>query len=155
MGYSTKPCVVYSAGAVQYSRVLYSTIQESTVQYNTVEYYSVQYRRVQYSTIPHTVRYCPVLSPRVMFCQEIQLSAVIKLLAAVIKLLSAVMSQLPAIFIPSLADNFSPCLKNVPTNLSFDVFCKKFKINPNSTFIAKYKFYFLPLLPYCEICQFV
>merc|ERR1712080_631104 len=122
MGYSTKPCVVYSAGAVQYSRVLYSTIQESTVQYNTVEYYSVQYRRVQYSTIPHTVRYCPVLSPqviipvvykpfrekivhplpRVMFCQEIQLSAVIKLLAAVIKLLSAVMSQLPAIFIPSL-----------------------------------------------------
>merc|ERR1712080_795421 len=64
--YSKIPCVVYSAGAVQYSRVLYSTIQESTVQYNTVEYYSVQYRRVQYSTIPHTVRCCPVLSPQVI-----------------------------------------------------------------------------------------
>merc|ERR1712215_406284 len=27
----------------------------------------------------------------------------------------------------TLAENFSPCLKNVPTDLSFDVFCKKMK----------------------------
>merc|ERR1712126_794869 len=114
-----------------------STIQRINVQYNTVQYCKVQCSTVMYSTISHTVRYCPVLSPQVIipFVYKPYLERRCSPSAP-----SYVLPRTPAnnchitttsyFHSITLAENFSPCLKNVPTDLSFEVFCKKMKNKP-------------------------
>jgi len=138
-------------------------MQYSTVQYNTVQYCKVQCSTVMYSTISHTVRYCSVLSPQVIipFVYKPYLERRCSPSAP-----SYVLPRTPAnschitttsyFHSITLAENFSPCLKNVPTDLSFDVFCKKMKNKPLfNIHCVNISCIFLPLLPYCEICQFV
>jgi len=159
-------------------------VRYSNVQYNTLKYCKVQCSTVIYSTISHTVPYCSVLSPQVIIpfvykpylerrcspsapsyvlprtpansCHEAAISCHEAAISCHEAATSCHITTISYFHSITLAENFSPCLKNVPTDLSFDVFCKKMKNKPLfNIHCVNISCIFLPLLPYCEICQFV